>query len=87
MTFLVVLGVIAAAAGLYAADRVFKARVQARRVRRMTKRLAAVTARADEQQVRREAANMASAALTSMVPAIKHPALGVPEQDDEAAAG
>jgi hypothetical protein len=87
MTFLVVLGVIAAVFGLYAADRVIKARVQTRRVRRMSKRLAAVTARAEEQQVRREAAGVASAALTSVVPAIKHPSLGVPgEEDGEAAA-
>jgi hypothetical protein len=73
MTGLFVLGVLAAVFGLYAADRVVKALVRARRLRRMSERLAAAAARAEEQQAERDAAAAASAALTSVVPAINHP--------------
>ena len=83
MTFLLVLGGIVAALALYLVDRVIKARGQAQRLRKMTTRLAAATARADEQQVKRRAAVAASGALTSMVPAIKHPALAGGEPDDQ----
>ena len=77
MTGLVVLGVLAALFLLYAADRVVKAFLRARRLRRMSERLAAVTVRAEEQaeeqQAKREAAAEASAALTSVMPASNHP--------------
>ena len=73
MTGLVVLGVLAAVFLLYAADRVVKALVRARRLRRMSERLAAAAVRAEEQQAKREAAAEASAALTSVMPAINHP--------------
>jgi len=73
MTGLVVLGVLAAVFLLYAADRVVKALIRARRLRRMSERLAAAAVRAEEQQAKREAAAEASAALTSVMPAINHP--------------
>jgi hypothetical protein len=63
---------------LYAADRVLKARKQTRRLRRMNDRLAAATARADERQEQSQAADQASAELTSFMPAIKQPPLIVP---------
>jgi hypothetical protein len=67
---------------LYLADRLVKARGRARRLQNMSERLAAATARADKQLAEREAAAQASAALTSVVPAIKHPALAQPTGDD-----
>lgn len=67
---------------LYLADRLVKARTRARRLRDMSERLAAATARADKQLARREAAAQASAALTSVVPAINHPALAQPGDGD-----
>jgi len=84
MTVLLVLGVLATVFLLYAADRLVKAWARARRLRRMSERLAAATARAERQQAQREAAAEASAALTSVVPAIRHP-LTVPGRvrDDE----
>jgi hypothetical protein len=84
MTGLVVFGVLATAFLLYAADLLVKAWVRARRLRRMSERLAAAAVRAEEQQAQRVAAAEASAALTSVVPAIRHP-LTVPGRvrDDE----
>ncbi len=75
---LLLLGVLVAVFLLYTADRVLKARVQARRLRRMSERLAAAAARAEEQQAEREAAAAASAALTSVMPAINRPPLTLP---------
>ena len=72
MIGLLVLGV-AVVFLLYLADRLLKARARARRLRDMGDRLAAATARADRQLADRQAAAQASAALTSVVPAIKHP--------------
>ena len=72
MTGWLVFGILAALFLCYAADRVVQARVRARRLRRMTERLAAATARAEEQQVARAAEAEASAALTSVLPAINH---------------
>jgi hypothetical protein len=87
MAFLLVLGVTTAALLLYLVDRVIKARIRARRLHTMSKRLAAAAARAEEQQARRQAAVAASGALTSVVPAINHPlAAGAPEDKPEAAA-
>jgi dolichol kinase len=83
MTFLLVFGLIVAASMLFLVDRVLKARGQARRVRRMSERLAAATVRAEEQQAKRQAAVAASGALTSVVPAINHPALALPGQEDK----
>jgi hypothetical protein len=68
-----IVGCITAALVLYAADRAMKARAQVRRLRAMSGRLAAATSRADEQQEQRQAADQASAALTSVMPAINHP--------------
>jgi len=51
------------------ADRAVQARVRARRLRSMSERLAAAV-RAEEQQAKRQAADAASAELTSVVPAI-----------------
>jgi hypothetical protein len=72
MSVLLVLGVLTALLVLYAADRVLKARVRGRRLRRMSERLAAAAARAERQQAQKEAAAQASAALTSVIPAINH---------------
>jgi hypothetical protein len=65
---------------LYAVDRGVKARVRARRRRAMSGRLTAATVRADEQQVRRQAAAKASKELTSVMPAIKRPPLNSPDR-------
>jgi len=70
MADLVILGVIAAIVLLYAADRAVQARVRARRLRSMSERLAAAAVRAEEQQAKRQAADAASAELTSVMPAI-----------------
>jgi type VI protein secretion system component VasK len=78
MTGWLVFGILVALFLCYAADRVVQARVRARRLRRITERLAAATARAEEQQVARAAEAEASAALTSVLPAIKRPPLTLP---------
>jgi hypothetical protein len=70
MAGLVIIGVIAAIVLLYAADRAVQARVRARRLRSMSERLAAAAVRAEEQQAERQAADAASAELTSVMPAI-----------------
>lgn len=87
MTGLLVLGVLAAVFLLYAADRVVKAFLRARRLRQMSERLAAATVRGEKQQAKREAAAEASAALTSVMPAINHPLTvsGRADQDEEPA--
>jgi hypothetical protein len=81
---LLIAGFVGAALALYAADRVLKARSQSRRMRMMRDRLAAATVRAEEQQAQRQATDRASAALTSVMPAIERPPLtlpGVPPRD------
>lgn len=78
MVILVVACLAGAVLVLYAADRVVKARAQVRRLRTMSDRLAAATARADERQEQRQATAQASAALTSVMPAIKRPPLTLP---------
>lgn len=70
MTGMLILGVIVALVLLYAADRAVQARMRARRLRRMSERLATAAARAEEQQAQRKAADAASAELTSVMPAI-----------------
>jgi hypothetical protein len=75
---LFVLGLAGALAALYTADRLIKARAQVRRLRRMSDRLAAATARSDKQQAQRQAAERAGAELTSFMPAIGRPPLTLP---------
>lgn len=70
MADLAILGVIVAIVLLYAADRAVRARARARRLRSMSERLAAAAVRAEEQQAKRQAAEAASAELTSVMPAI-----------------
>jgi hypothetical protein len=72
---LFIAGLIGVMLVLYAVDRILMVRAQARRLRRMTDRLAAATARAEEQHEERQAVARASAALTTYIPAIKRPPL------------
>jgi hypothetical protein len=65
---------------LYLADRAVKARVRVRRLRRMTRRLDAAVARSEQQQARRQAADAASAELTTYLPAISRSPLTLPSQ-------
>jgi len=76
---LLIVGFVGAVIMAYVADRIIKARAQARRLRAMTERLDAAAVRAEEQQEHRQAAAEASAALTSFMPAIKQPPLTVPD--------
>ncbi|MGI8447279.1 MAG: hypothetical protein ACR2MP_08895 [Streptosporangiaceae bacterium] len=79
----------------YAADRARKLRVRARQMSGMNNRLDAAAAKVDKEQQQRRARVMASAELTSVMPAIKRPPLTIPgmaghgdepaEQDDEPA--
>lgn len=78
MIGLLIAGFVVTLLAAYAADRVLKARSQTRRLRAMRDRLEAATARADEQQERRQSAAQASAALTSVMPAIERPPLTLP---------
>ena len=78
MVGLLIAGCVSAAVVLYGADRAVKARARARRRREMSDRLAAATARADEQAEQRQAAARAGAALTSVMPAINRPPLTGP---------
>jgi hypothetical protein len=75
---LVIAGVVGIALVLYAVDRGIKARSQARRRRAMRDRLDVATARADRQHEQRQAADQASVALTSVMPAIGRPPLTLP---------
>jgi hypothetical protein len=63
---------------LYATDRILKALARARRYRAMGERLDAVAARSEAQQEQRKSATAASAALTSVMPAINRPPLTLP---------
>jgi hypothetical protein len=78
MTFLLIAAMIAAMILLYVTDRVLKARARARRYRAMSERLDAAAARTDMQQEQRKTAAAASAALTSVMPAINRPPLTLP---------
>jgi hypothetical protein len=62
----------------WAVDLVLRARARGRRLRVMSERLAAATARAEEQHQRRQATAHASRELTSVIPAINRPPLSVP---------
>ena len=66
---------------IYAGDRVYKVRAQARKRQKMHGRLAAVVVRAEKQHQKRRAAEHASAELTSVIPAIKPPPLSLPDMD------
>ena len=78
MIALLILGMITAVCLLYAADRTVKARRRAHRLRRMSERLDAATARAEQQLAKRQDAARASTALTSVMPAINRPPLTLP---------
>jgi hypothetical protein len=66
---------------LYLAERVVKARARARRLQSVGDRLVAAAARVDQQQEQGRAQARASAALTSVMPAIKRPPLSLPGVD------
>jgi len=80
MAGLLLLAATAVVSLLYLADRAVKARVRARRLRRMTRRLDAAVARSEQQQARRQAADAASAELTTYLPAINRSPLTLPGQ-------
>jgi type II secretory pathway pseudopilin PulG len=75
---LLIAGFVGAIVTGWAVDLVLRARARARRLRVMGERLAAATARAEQQHRRRQAAAHASRELTSVIPAIKRPPLTVP---------
>jgi hypothetical protein len=75
---LLLIGIVGVIAVLYGADRLVKSRARARRRRVMSVRLEAVTARADKQQEQHQAAEQASQALTSFMPAIQRPPTDLP---------
>jgi type II secretory pathway pseudopilin PulG len=77
---LLIVGVVVAVPVLYAADRIIKAQARARRVRTMSERLTAATARADKQHERQQEVAQASAELTSLMPAISRPPLTLPDE-------
>jgi hypothetical protein len=78
---LLIVCVVAAVPGLYAADRIIKAQARARRLAAMSERLTAATHRAEEQHERRQEVARASAELTSVMPAISRPPLSLPDAD------
>jgi hypothetical protein len=78
---LLIIGAVVALPALYVADRLIKARAQARRLRAMSERLDAVTMRAEKQHERRQRVARASAELTSVMPAINRPPLSLPEEE------
>jgi hypothetical protein len=75
---LLIAGFAAAIVTGWAVDLMLRARARGRRLRVMGERLAAATARAEEQHQRRQATAHASRELTSVIPAIKRPPLSVP---------
>jgi hypothetical protein len=78
VTGLLIVGFVIVALGLYGVDRAVKARAQVRRLRTMTDRLDAAATRAERQEEKRQAVAEASAALTSVMPAIERPPLTLP---------
>jgi hypothetical protein len=76
--FLLLIGVAGALLLVVAADRVLKARARGRRLRKMSDRLGAATARIEEEHEQRQARDEASQALTSYIPAIQRPPLELP---------
>ncbi len=79
MVGLLIVGFVGAVLVLYAAELIVKARARGRRLQAMNDRLAAATVRAEEQEERRQAAALASGALTSVMPAINRPPLTGPD--------
>jgi hypothetical protein len=75
---LLIVGFVIVALALYGLDRAIKARTQVRRLRTMSDRLDAATVRAEKQHKKRQVAERASAALTSVMPAIERPPLTLP---------
>jgi hypothetical protein len=84
VTGLLIVGILIVALVLYAADRAVKARARARRLRTMSDRLDAATARADRKQEQRRAEAEAGAALTSVIHAIERPPLTLPGMSSSA---
>jgi hypothetical protein len=84
VTGLLIVGIVIVALVLYVVDRAVKARAQARRLRTMSDRLDAATARADKQEEQRQAAAEAGAALTSVIHAIERPPLTLPGMNSSA---
>jgi hypothetical protein len=76
---LLIVGFFGAVFVIYTADRVLAARTRARRLRKISDRLAAAAQRSERQLEQRQAAAAASAALTSVMPAIKRPPLSLPD--------
>jgi hypothetical protein len=68
---LLIIGIVSAVAVLGTADWLLKVRTRLRRRRSMSERLAAATARIEEQHERHQEAQQASEALTSYMPAIQ----------------
>lgn len=66
---------------ILAGDRVWKARAHARKREKMHGRLLAAVARAEKQHQRHKATERASAALTSVIPAIAPPPLSLPDME------
>lgn len=75
MFALLIVGVVVAVPVLYGSDRIINARARTRRMRTMSERLAAATARGEKQHEKQQEAVRASAALTSVMPAIERPPL------------
>jgi hypothetical protein len=71
---------------IYAGDRVYKAWARARKRVEMHGRLSAAVVRAEKQHQKRKAAERASGALTSVIPAIRQPPLSLPDMDATGAA-
>ena len=86
MAGLLIVGIVIVALALYGLDRAIKARAQVRRLRTMTDRLDAATVRAERHQEKRQAAEQASAALTSVMPAIERPPLTLADTPSREAA-
>jgi len=78
MAGLLLLAATAVAYLLYLTDRAVKARARGRRLRRMNRRLAAAAARSEQQHAQRQAADAASAELTTYLPAINRSPLTLP---------
>jgi hypothetical protein len=86
VTGLLIVGFVIVALALYGVDRALKARAQVHRLRTMSDRLDAAATRAERQEEKRQAVAEASAALTSVMPAIERPPLTLPGTPSHAAA-
>ncbi|HEY2553468.1 MAG TPA: hypothetical protein VGI64_23125 [Streptosporangiaceae bacterium] len=69
---------------ILAGDRAWKARAHARKREKMHGRLLAAVAKAEKQHQRHKASERASAALTSVIPAIAPPPLSLPDMEASA---